>query len=111
MIQSKWDGYTVVLNQRAVIVDRRSLPSGEWGERFNSVARANKVAIEEADNAYNAALQKLSGVDPDPEDVEAMVAALQHKNEVEAAVPDVRKFFKDLVNELGDEGAGAGGLG
>ena len=105
------DGYTVVLNQRAVIVDRRSLPDGEWEERWNAMARANKAAIEEADNAYNVALQKLSGIDPDPEDVEAMVAALTHKNEVEAAVPNVRTFFKDLINELGDEGAGVGGLG
>ena len=81
------------------------------GERWNAMARANKAAIEEADNAYNVALQKLSGINPDPEDVEAMVAALTHKNEVEAAVPNVRTFFKDLINELGDEGAGVGGLG
>ena len=33
MIVGRWD-FNVVLNQRAIIIDRRSLPDGEWGRQL-----------------------------------------------------------------------------
>ena len=55
--------------------------------------------------------RKCPGLTPTPKMSRRWSLPCSTKNEVEASVPNVRSFFKDLVNELGDEGAGVGGLG
>ena len=95
--------YTVVLNQRALVVDGRSLPSGQWHQRFAaSVPERNAVRVAQAE--YDEAIAAHLASEGD-EQVSRIVDAAGKLRDAQAAETDVsvKDFFKELLEELGDE--------
>ena len=95
--------YTVVLNQRALIVDGRSLPSGQWGQRFTASA-PERPAIRAAQAEYDEAIAAHLSSEG-TEELPRIVAAHDKLRAAQAAESDVsiKDFFRELLGELGDE--------
>ena len=97
--------FHVVLNQRAVVVDARSLPKGEWGKRFKDFQKNPAKQVANAEKEYDIALEAFLK-NPNLKAAQDRVqAAGEAKNIIygsgENAQVDIQAFFRNLILELG----------
>ena len=90
-----------MLNQRALVVDARSLPKGEWGKRLRDFQTNLKKQIAAAEKEYLAAMKALKADPTSAANINRIRAAAERQLIVTPDRINMQAFFRTLILESG----------
>jgi len=96
--------HVVLLNQRAMLIDKRSLPQGEWGQRFKALPEPNLDEVLELTRLRGevARLEELTFSDLSAFDALEAAQARLSALESRRTAGNFTRFYTELIEELGD---------